>query len=201
MLLDSPSQTRWRAGGLGKSCQACERASKQARPHAINQSSKQASKQSHNQSTNQSTVAILAQGSRCSRRYCQRYCVLPWGSTAISAMADQHLGPWYLIPTAKVVASLTDGDFFLVRASDVTLVTSTPTRPSTPYINDDTASPAPRAPYSDQTALLTPMILSRPQAGNGQSYFTMLHKWAGRSAGGCGRPMAGRWGNGSYGRW
>ena len=143
-------------------------------------------------------------------------------------MADQHLGPWYLIPAAKVVASLTDPDFFLVRASDVTLVTSTPTRPSTPYINDDTASSAPRAPYSDQTALLPPpsdpgsaeaaaaaastrgvppptgpppMIQSRPQAGNGQSYFTMLHKWAGRRAGGFGKPMAGQLGKGSWGKW
>ena len=148
-------------------------------------------------------------------------------------MADQHLGPWYLIPTAKVVASLTDPDFFLVRASDVTLVdsnsvtTSTPMRPSTPYINDDTASSAPRAPYSDQTALLPPpsdpgsaeaaaavastrgvppptgpppMIRSRPQAGNGQFYFTMLHEWAGRKAGGFGRP-AGLLGKGSFARW
>ena len=40
-----------------------------------------------------------------------------------------------------------------------------------------------------------PKIVSRPQAGNGQNYFTMLHKWAGRSAGGFGRP-AGYRGNG-----
>ena len=196
-----------------------------------------ASKRSHNQSTNQSTVAILAQGSRCSRRYCQRYCVLPWGSTAISAMADQHLGPWYLIPTAKVVACLTDGDFLLVRASDVTLVdcnyetiTTSVTRPSTPYIYDDTASSAPQGsrcgprrrrvaaaeaplpPPSDPGSSTNnthaphpppgppPMILSRPQAGNGKFYFTMLHKWAGRSAGGYGRP-AGLLGKGSWARW
>ena len=140
-------------------------------------------------------------------------------------MADQHLGPWYLIPTAKVETTLTDPVFFLVRASEVTLVDS---RPSTLYIDDGTASSAPRAPYSDQTALLPPpsdpgsaeaaaaaastrgvppppgpppMILSRPQAGNGQDYFTMLHKWAGRSAGGFGRPMAGRLGHGSWGKW
>ena len=152
-------------------------------------------------------------------------------------MADQHLGQWYLIPTAKVVASLTDGDFFLVRASDVTLVdsnsvtTSTPMRPSTPYINDDTASSAPQGsrcvprrrgvaapdallpPPSDPGSSTNnthaphptpgppPMIRSRPQAGNNQSYFTMLHTWAGRSAGGFGRPMAGRLGNGSWGKW
>ena len=65
-------------------------------------------------------------------------------------MADQQ---WYLIPTAKVETTLTDPVFFLVRASEVTLVDS---RPSTLYIDDGTASSAPRAPYSDQTALLPP---------------------------------------------
>ena len=40
-------------------------------------------------------------------------------------------------------------------------------------------------------------IVSRPQAGNGQSYFGKLHKWAGRKAGGFGRP-AGFHGKGSW---
>ena len=40
-------------------------------------------------------------------------------------------------------------------------------------------------------------ILSRPQAGNGQMYFGMLHRWAGRKAGGFGRP-AGKSGNGTW---
>ena len=40
-------------------------------------------------------------------------------------------------------------------------------------------------------------ILSRPQAGNGQMYFDMLHHWAGRKAGGFGRP-AGYEGRGTW---
>ena len=46
----------------------------------------------------------------------------------------------------------------------------------------------------------TPRIVSRPQVGNGQNVLTMMHKWAGRRAGGFGRP-AGYSGDGKYAKW
>lgn len=109
---------------------------------------------------------------------------------------------WYLIPRAKLEACPTDPDYCLVGASDVTVMDD---HNLDGIVAQDlvAASSAPGTPDADALQLPPgpPMIRLRPQAGNGQGYFSMLHKWAGRSAGGFGRPMAGQLGKGSWGKW
>ena len=93
-------------------------------------------------------------------------------------------------------------DFWLVEQGDVTMVPLLVVEDPTAVGDAHSAAEDAHAAAEDaHTAPAEkPRIVGRPQAYNGQSYFTMLHSWAGRSAGGFGKP-AGFTGNGSYARW
>ena len=102
-----------------------------------------------------------------------------------------------MIPRAKLVASPADPDYVLVDKADVALYSAS--IPDTDESDQPARMPPPSIPDSPDADV--PRIRSRPQAGNGQNYFTILHQWAGRAAGGFGKPMGGLLGQGKYGKW
>ena len=124
-------------------------------------------------------------------------------------------------PKTALRECLDEPDFWFVEQDDVTtvplLVVEDPTvvgdealplEDAHTAVEDAHTAPAEQpgnsAGWSSQAVLQAPAekprIVSRPQAYNGQDYFSMLHRWAGRSAGGFGRP-AGYSGRGTWAKW
>ena len=99
------------------------------------------------------------------------------------------------IPKTELIPCQDDDDYVLVMQDAVTHVVL----PTLDEGAEELAATSSSGTAAAADASVTPKakIVSRPQAGHGQQYYSMLHRWAGRSAGGFGRP-AGYQGNGKW---